>query len=350
VRTKTTNPIKPLNRRSSRWSRGLGVIVALAVCAIGVGGVSAAHGEPSPPVSLSADASGGVGSSRLERAVAHVYRQVLGRAPADEEMAFWVAHLALGGSRRDLTRLAAEASSAVSSVEDAYEEILGRPPDPEGSRFWVRQQQFGLGRLVMVLALLNSPEGVLRHPGHDDRVRVAYRLLLDREPDASGLRYWSSRLASGAADVDVFVALDRSVEASALRVANAYRLVFAREPDPAGFGFWTPQLLTTVDLVDLLASSDEVWGGDVALTGPFDVPGATLEARISGHRAALYVYSFPSLNADGFCTRVVAVLTAQGVALPDECTTPALSGAWHDLWLVVSFVGNGAFTVSLRGG
>ena len=78
-----------------------------------------------------------------------------------------------------------------------------------------------------------------------------YRVVLDREPDESGMEFWLNKLKSGeltTSDVardflmsEEFINRNLSDEQF---VTTLYRALFNREPDPDGFAFWMRKFAT----------------------------------------------------------------------------------------------------------
>ena len=72
-----------------------------------------------------------------------------------------------------------------------YVLVLGREPDDGGFRFWVD----GLRKKMITptqvaFSFLTSDEFVSRNLSDDEFLYVLYRALFDREPDAAGKEYW----------------------------------------------------------------------------------------------------------------------------------------------------------------
>ena len=107
----------------------------------------------------------------------------------------------------------------------------------------------------------------------DRIIRRAYQDILGREPDPAGLRiYRRAILEEGWDEEDVRQALIRSPERRQQRIGastgqaedmvrRAYRSVLGREPDPSGMSHYTAKVLlehwTEEDLVQALRDSDE---------------------------------------------------------------------------------------------
>lgn len=137
-------------------------------------------------------------------------------------------------------------------IQHAYEDILGRRPDPQGLRLY-RTNVIDRGWTERQVrdALRKSPEfrgGT--SASADSIVRHAYREVLGRDPDASGLREYRNQIEEhGWDEHDVAAALRNSpeyrqknsvsdAEARAI-VRRAYQSVLGRDPDPGAEGFVT---------------------------------------------------------------------------------------------------------------
>jgi hypothetical protein len=160
-------------------------------------------------------------------------------------------------------------------VRSAYQDILGRDPDPEGLReYTMRIRRDGWSEQDVREALRNSAEYNSGRAASADRiVRRAYLDVLHREPDPEGLEaYRRQVLENGWEYHDVRQALARSPERRANRVdvragdaqemvRRAYRNILNREPDPSGLDSYTAKIVrdgwTEADVARALRDSDE---------------------------------------------------------------------------------------------
>jgi len=125
-------------------------------------------------------------------------------------------------------------------VAAAYRDLLGREVDPSGLAFWterLRLLQTSRGDLAAQLAA--SPEYIRT-------LLTRYYLdTLGREPDPSGLAYWTDLISRRVfTEADVAARFYASPEYQ-LRtgdvagwVRDLYNKLLLREPDPAGLAFW----------------------------------------------------------------------------------------------------------------
>jgi len=85
------------------------------------------------------------------------------------------------------------------SIADVYQQVLGRAPDAAGLEYF--SNRFGTSvdpTELSTFSVMAQPELAAR-PTTNDAVRQMYLSVLGREPDASGLKYFSDRFG---ADVD----------------------------------------------------------------------------------------------------------------------------------------------------
>ena len=173
-------------------------------------------------------------------------------------------------------------------VRQAYQDILGRDPDPEGLRAYRSNIiDKGWSEQDVREALRNSPEyasGGARSASADRIIRRAYRDILGRDPDPSGLETYRRNIVErGWDEQDVRTALRRSEERrgqgpgvrndqarsqrnlsdaeAADIVRRAYLSVLNREPDANGMRDYKARVLndrwTEQQVVNALRNSDE---------------------------------------------------------------------------------------------
>ena len=162
-------------------------------------------------------------------------------------------------------------------VRRAYQDILGRDPDAEGLRTY-RSKMIDDGWTEQDVreALRRSPEYAStdrRNASADRIIQRAYRDILHREPDPSGLEtYRRNIIENGWDEHDVRQALMRSPERrqggqaiddaqAADIVRRAYLSVLNREPDANGMRDYKLRVLRDLwseqDVVRALRNSDE---------------------------------------------------------------------------------------------
>lgn len=132
------------------------------------------------------------------------------------------------------------------AVRAAYHDILGREPDDAGLReYRDRLMDRGWSEDQLRDNLRRSAE--FRNRDLNAVVRKIYREVLGRDPDPSGLATYVRRLEGGMSEAELRADLKRSGEKAALDARNAviraYREVLRREPDPSGLETYTKLIL-----------------------------------------------------------------------------------------------------------
>ena len=129
-------------------------------------------------------------------------------------------------------------------VYQVYQDFLSRDPDAGGLAYWVDAiDNQGVPRAQLVEGFLNSAEfGQTVSP-----VTRLYFAYFNRIPDYSGLMYWIGRYSDGTplatisdafAGSDEFIATYGSLDNSAF-VTLVYQNVLGRDPDTSGLEYWT---------------------------------------------------------------------------------------------------------------
>lgn len=193
--------------------------------------------------------------------VAAAYQAFLQRPPTSAELANWAAQLDGGTPRTTLTStLSTSPEWVATQLRDLYERVLDREPDPSGVAYWTSRVQAGM-RLSDIGALFyGSPEYFTKVGGTNDAFVVSlYGNILGRAADDSGRAYWDEQLDAGASTVAVAAGFYASIESRMSRVAALYLTLLGRAPDAAGQAYWADQLLRVDDIVlaAFLGASDE---------------------------------------------------------------------------------------------
>jgi hypothetical protein len=165
-----------------------------------------------------------------DAAISRAFRSVLHRDPYPMELRRYRVLMDENGwreadVRRDLTqrtdyrRYSARGRSFQPDVviRRAYQDILARDPDPEGLRSYREKMiREGWSERDVREALRNSPEFASmdrRHASADRIIQRAYRDILGRDPDPSGMEtYRRNIVENGWDEQDVRQALQRSPE------------------------------------------------------------------------------------------------------------------------------------------
>jgi hypothetical protein len=90
----------------------------------------------------------------------------------------------------------------------AYCLMLNRQPDPNGQKFWLNQLNSGLSRAQLLESFFKTPEFQAEYSlgsmPNASFVTLMYELLLFRQPDGSGFAAWVGDLDNGASRLSVF--------------------------------------------------------------------------------------------------------------------------------------------------
>ena len=83
-------------------------------------------------------------------------------------------------------------------IERFYQMVLGRESDKESRDFWVNALiNNKMTPKEVAKSFFESKEFKDKHVSNEELVKIAYRTLLDREPDSVGLKYWTKELDNG---------------------------------------------------------------------------------------------------------------------------------------------------------
>lgn len=171
-------------------------------------------------------------------------------------------------------------------IRQIYSVILEREPDEEGLKYWVNQLRQGETAADIVGEFFNSQEMKNKNLNDKEFLKYAYRAILGREPDDTGLKYWLSELQQGATRrwlLSEFVVsteftqlcgnygivrgnitglehADKSAGVAKF-VTFIYRNVLKRDPDLEGLNYWAGEMvengMTASRLVEEFAKSPE---------------------------------------------------------------------------------------------
>jgi hypothetical protein len=149
-------------------------------------------------------------------------------------------------------------------VEHAYREVLDRPADPTGLRTYRdRVIQEGWSQQEVIQQLQRSPEARAIQP--EAAIRGIYREALGRDADPAGLAHYRAKWREGWTQGQIREDLRRSQEGRGRNfreiITRAYREVLGRDPDPAGMANYERQMrekgLSERDLRRALMNGEE---------------------------------------------------------------------------------------------
>lgn len=99
-------------------------------------------------------------------------------------------------------------------VERLYRAVFDRSPDRDGFAYWFGLRSTSASLDAIAAEFIVSPEfaNVAGAPTATEFIERLYRNVLDREPDADGLRYWHRLMAQGLTRVELVVLFSESAE------------------------------------------------------------------------------------------------------------------------------------------
>ena len=86
-------------------------------------------------------------------------------------------------------------------VTRLYTEVLGREPDKSGIAYWTEEltsKRLNGGEVAQ--GFIFSPEFISSQKSDEEFLNVLYKVFFDRVPDASGLKYWKEQLSTKSMD------------------------------------------------------------------------------------------------------------------------------------------------------
>ncbi len=154
-----------------------------------------------------------------------------------------------------------DASVGDDLVERGFHDLLGRSADQVGlTYFEARIQAHNSSTFEWVLRVMaDSSEFAHQRANTADRINAIYQAMLGRSADATGLSYFSSRLANGMSPGSVVAALQHSGEYGRREVRIAYDKLMWRTADTGALNYWSNVVNSSgrVDLwFQLLVSSE----------------------------------------------------------------------------------------------
>lgn len=167
------------------------------------------------------------GSLSDETFVDLIYANVLNRVADAEGRAHWISTLQRGTSRGEVmvgfaesaeyvarTQTVAATDTAQAQVTRLYRAVFLRDPDASGLAYWSDQARSGVPLTTIAGAFVQSSEFAARYGSLDDGafVNLVYTNVLGRSADAGGASYWTGLLRSGTGRGEVMVGFSESAE------------------------------------------------------------------------------------------------------------------------------------------
>ena len=147
--------------------------------------------------------------------VRKLYKQALNREPENGGWLYWTGLLQTGAaSLGTVARGIFESTERLDPIiAGYYRTFLSREPEAQGLGEWRERWQREGSPENIISGILSSPESYAKAGGTDTGwVTEVYRRLLNREPEAEGLRYWTGQLAAGRSQADVVLGFITSDE------------------------------------------------------------------------------------------------------------------------------------------
>ncbi len=194
------------------------------------------------------------------------YQDFLGRAPTAADLSYWAGQLDSGAwtPQRLLAYFlaGAECDSRTHSVTRLYQAFFLRRPDQEGFSYWVGRRREGLSLVRISEFFTGSGEFTTRYGSLSDEAFVdrIYRNVLGRGPDASGMAFWTSKLASGSTRGWVMIQFSESDEyraqtQRAVHIIGSYGCMLRRMPTADDITTWSPH--SNVNMLNMMRVSAE---------------------------------------------------------------------------------------------
>jgi SpoIID/LytB domain protein len=205
----------------------------------------------------------GVSPQQASSFVRALYSDVLGRVPADSEVASWANGVAGGADRTAVARQFVFSSERwIGMIATAYQGALHRAPEPGGVQTWIGFLSTGASLNDLNAAVYGSEESVIVLGGGDNGqwVEGMYQGLLGRAAAPSERAYWTD-VANHLGRRYVALNISSSVEARQGRLNGYYLQMLQRTVDPTGVQTWVPRMAGRgdFDVQTFIAGSTEYW-------------------------------------------------------------------------------------------
>jgi hypothetical protein len=236
------------------WSVRQGACV-LPVGAIGSDPISSTQEIPSTAILTQVAETFDHTSEYFAKLIAKDYLQLLGRDPAPNELAAWIAAMEQGTTDEQV--LAAFTASPEyyqraggtdkAWLDALYHDVLGRMPDAAGENSWLQALAAGMKRSDVAYGFAASME-------HETQVILNdYQTFLGRAPSAGEVTGWVNAFQQGetneniialfAGSPECFAASDGTIEGW---LTFIYQSILGRAPDKPGFNAWDVYLESTI--------------------------------------------------------------------------------------------------------
>lgn len=218
--------------------------------------------------SVAGAGSGPSGDARVwslssTRYVSAAVHDVLDRTANDDDYDRWAGPLDDGGTTTAFAAsLVRRPERAAAVIDDLYYLALRRDPDPSGLAYWTGKLASGYRSANLAAALFSSREFYEGAGGRDDTyVKIVYLTILERPADPKGLDFWVRRIGAGQPRSVIARNFYLSTESNARRVTETYRHLLGRAPSALELRNWSKDLVTLDDnaMVAAIVAGDEYY-------------------------------------------------------------------------------------------
>jgi hypothetical protein len=190
-----------------------------------------------------------------------LFRQVLSRAASPGEEANFAGALQRGVPASAVVNSVWNSDEArADRLAEYYRTIMGREIDAGGQASWLANMRRGMTDEDVIQALVASPEFINETPHNSDFVRIVFKYVLGREPDASGMQSWTAHLDAGMTRADLVLYVLHSAERQTNLLDKYVSEYLGRPVTPADLAAWHPGSnpnLTVSNLATAILSSAE---------------------------------------------------------------------------------------------
>lgn len=188
-------------------------------------------------------------SDEVSNFVDSVYMVFTGAPASAAERSQWTTYLATN-SRLDLTTdLAYSEAYAGQMIDSLYNRALGREADAAGKAYWMDLLANGVRIDYMGVLFYGSAEYYNNSGSSSGYVTRLYNELLGRAPEAKGLAYWTDLLDRGIARPDdVAAGFYIAKESRNVRAAVLLAKILDTDPDAQTINYWSERLLAVDDI------------------------------------------------------------------------------------------------------
>ena len=128
----------------------------------------------------------------------------------------------------------------IKMIVAAYQTVLNRDAEPSGETWWLTQMQAGRAQPDDAHRIFLSTDEFYRIEGADTDtgfITALYHDILGRDPDSSGLAFWTRALTANGR-TSVVNGLWNSTETLGKQVKTAYTDLLGRTPSDTETAFW----------------------------------------------------------------------------------------------------------------